>query len=141
MSETGHALRATSDALLRDLETLSSLEEEKRQVVPGDPRLVDLASQIEDIATRLLKTSTHERKLTEVIQTQREMGSPAAPMKPIEQTPRPISAVLSDWRDAERRFNASSPGSAARREAELLIDSLREEYRRAYDEARHEKRS
>lgn len=141
MTETGHALRATSDALLRDLDTLSSLEEEKRSVLPGDPRLVDLASQIESIASRLLKTSTHERELTETIQGQREAGSPAAPDTPIEETSRSISAVLAEWRDAERRLDAAPTGSAARREAELLIDRLRHEYRRAYEDARHEKRS
>ena len=47
MPGTGDALRRTSDALLRDLEALVSLEEEKRGVEPGDPRLVDLAAQIE----------------------------------------------------------------------------------------------
>ena len=46
MAEPVRALRETSDELLRDLEALSVLEEDKRQVSPGDPRLVDLAAQI-----------------------------------------------------------------------------------------------
>src|SRR4029079_19164150 len=48
--DTGQALRATSDALLRDLEVLATIEEEKRSLEPGDPRLVQLAARIEEIA-------------------------------------------------------------------------------------------
>jgi len=50
MGDTGQALRETSDALLRDLDVLSNIEEEKRSLQPGDPRLVSLATRIEEIA-------------------------------------------------------------------------------------------
>ena len=48
--ETSHALRETSDALMRDLDVLTALEEQKRGLDPGDPRLVELAGRIEAIA-------------------------------------------------------------------------------------------
>ena len=95
MPDTSHALREVSDSLLRDLEALSILEEEKREVIPGDPRLVDLATQIEQIAKRVLVTSGRERALTEEIQEAAEAGSPSLPDKSIDDTARSISAILS----------------------------------------------
>ena len=108
--ETGNALRATSDALLRDLDVLVTIEEEKRSLEPGDPRLVELAARIEEIARRVLEGTTRQHDLTRVVNAQVEAGSPHAPDAPIEDTARPIQAVLSDWRDAERRAAAAEPG-------------------------------
>ena len=136
MGDTGQALRETSDALLRDLDVLSTIEEEKRQLEPGDPRLVQLASRIEEIAQRVLVGSVRQRQLTEVITDQVEAGSPAAPDAPIEDTPRPMQAILADWREAERRAAAAEPGSADAAEAEALVTRLRDEYRRAHEAAR-----
>jgi hypothetical protein len=134
MPGTGDALRRTSDALLRDLEALLRLEEEKRTIEPGDPRLVDLAAQIEDIAKRVMASSTSQRAQTEVIQELTEAGSPAAPDAPIDDTPRSMEAILAAWREAERRLDAAEPDSAEAMEAQLLVNRLRQEYRRAHDE-------
>ena len=134
MPNTGDALRRTSDSLLRDLETLMQLEEEKRTIEPGDPRLVDLASQIEEIAGRVMVSSTSQRVQTEVIQELTEAGSPAAPDAPIEDTPRSMEAILAAWREAERRLDTADPGSAEELEAQLLVNRLRMEYKRAHDE-------
>ena len=137
MGDTGQALRETSDALLRDLDVLSTIEEEKRTLEPGDPRLVQLAGRIEEIAQRVLVGSVRQRQLTEVVIAQVEAASPDAPDAPIEQTPRPIQAILAEWRDAERRAAAAAPGSAEAAEAEALVGRLRDEYRRAHDAARN----
>ena len=138
MGDTGQALRETSDALLRDLDVLSTIEEEKRSLEPGDPRLVQLASRIEEIAQRVLVGSVRQRQLTEEITDQVEAGSPQAPDAPIEDTPRPMQAILADWREAERRAAAALPGSAEAAEAEALVSRLRDEYRRAHQAAREE---
>ena len=135
MPGTGDALRRTSDELLRDLETLVHLEEEKRGVEPGDPRLVDLAEQIEEIAQRVLESSSSQRQQTQVINDLAEAGSPAAPDGSIDETPRSMEAILAAWREAERKLEGAEPGSAEAREAEFLIEHLREDYRRAHDEA------
>ena len=140
MPSTGDALRRTSDQLLRDLEALVHLEEEKRGVEPGDPRLVDLAEQIEVIAQRVLVSSSSQRQQTEVINGLAEAGSPAAPDASIDDTPRSIEAILAAWREAERQLEGAEPGSAEAREAEILVERLREEYRAAHDEARHTRR-
>jgi hypothetical protein len=136
MGDTGQALRETSDALLRDLDVLSTIEEEKRTLEPGDPRLVQLAGRIEEIAQRVLVGSVRQRQLTEVVIAQVEAASPDAPDAPIEQTPRPIQAILAEWRDAERRAAAAAPGSAEASEAEALVGRLLDEYRRAHEAAR-----
>jgi hypothetical protein len=135
MPGTGDALRRTSDGLLRDIEALLQLEEEKRTIDPGDQRLVDLASRIEIIAKRVLASSTSQRAQTQLIHELTESDSPAAPDTPIEETPRSMEAILAAWRQAERQLDAAEPGSAEATEAESLIDHLREEYRRAHEEA------
>src|SRR6185369_10346074 len=135
MPGTGDALRRTSDTLLRDLEALLELEEEKRTIDPGDPRLVDLASQIEQIAARVLASSTSQRAQTQLIHALTEADSPAAPDATIEDTPRSMEAILAAWRQAERQLDAAEPESAEAEEAQILIARLRDEYRRAHDEA------
>jgi hypothetical protein len=136
MGNTGQAQRETAAALLRDLDVLSTIEEEKRSLEPGDPRLVNLAARIEEIAQRVLVGSVRQRQLTEVVVAQVETGSPEAPAAPIEDTPRPMQSILADWRDAERRAAAATPGSADAAEAEALVTRLRDEYRKAYEAAR-----
>jgi len=131
MTSSSDALRTTSDALLRDLEVLGALEDEKRTIEPGDPRLVDLATQIESIARRVLSGSARQRRLSEVVSDQVRDDSPEAPTASIDDTPRPRSAILADWRDAERRLAAADPASAEWTEAEALVGLLREEFRRA----------
>jgi hypothetical protein len=133
--ETGNALRETSDALLRDLDVLVTIEEEKRSLEPGDPRLIDLAARVEEIAGRVLDGTTRQHALTRAAHAQAQAGSPEAPDRPIEATLRPIQAVLAEWRDAERRAGAAEEGSAEALEAQALVDRLREEYRRAHEAA------
>jgi hypothetical protein len=136
MGDTAQALRETSDALLRDLDVLATIEEQKRQLEPGDPQLVELATRIEEIAQRVLVGSVRQRRLTEVVTSRVEAGSPDAPAETIEETPRSIQAILADWREAERRVAAAAPDSADAVEAEVLVDRLRDEYRRAHEAAR-----
>lgn len=131
MQETGAELRATSDALMRDLEVLGEIEEEKRTLEPGDPRLVELAQRVEDVARRVLSSTVRQRRLTEVAKEQVEAGHPASPETSIEHTTRPMADILAEWRAAERRAQAAAPGSAEAAEAGSLADLHREEYRRA----------
>ncbi|HEY3163535.1 MAG TPA: hypothetical protein VGJ71_04205 [Candidatus Limnocylindrales bacterium] len=131
--ETGDALRQTSDAVLRDLDVLITIEEEKRTLEPGDPRLVELAKRIEAIAQRVLVGTTRQHELTRVANAQVEGGSDAAPGTSIEDTPRALALILAEWRDAERRAGAAEPGSGEAAEAGALVDRLRDEYRHALE--------
>ena len=112
--ETGNALRETSDALLRDLDVLVAIEEEKRTLEPGDPRLVELAERIEEIARRVLDSTNRQHQLTRAVNAQVDRGSPDAPETTIDETPRPIQAVLADWREAERRAAPPRPARPKR---------------------------
>ena len=136
MSDSAGALRATSDALLNDLDSLQALEQEKRAIEPGDPRLTDVADQIAQLAARVLGASVRQRTLTERVNHLVATGSPDAPDAPIEDIPREMRLILADWRDAERRASMSAPGSADAVAAAADIDRLRDEYRRAFEEAR-----
>ena len=70
--ETSQKLRETSDALLRDLEVLGAIEDEKRDLAPGDPRLVELAGRIQAIAERVLAGTVRQHQLTQVANVQVE---------------------------------------------------------------------
>jgi hypothetical protein len=134
MDDTSTDLRATSDALLRDLEVLATIEDEKRTLEPGDPRLVALARRVEDVARRVLTATDRQRRLTEIGNEQVEAGRPAAPSTSIQDTRRPIADILAEWRAAERRLAAAEPGSADEAEARAVADHCREEYRQALSE-------
>jgi hypothetical protein len=131
--ETGNALRETSDALLRDLDVLITIEEEKRTLEPGDPRLTELAARVEDLAKRVLMGTTRQHELTKAANAQVEAGSANAPTATIDDTPRPIAAILAEWREAERRAAVAPDGSADAAEADALVERLRDEYRRALE--------
>jgi hypothetical protein len=127
-------LRATSDHLLRDLELLGALEEEKRTMSTDDPRLVELAVRIEEIAVRVLGASSQQRELTESIH-EAATADAATPATSIDEVRRPISEVLAEWRAAERRQSAAEPGSVEASEAAALVEHCRNEYRRAREAA------
>ena len=135
MPDTGAALREASDQLLHDLESLSDLEEVKRQIEPGDPRLIELAGTIEVLAQRVLASSARQRQLTIEANDLVDLGLPDAPTHPIAETPRAISVILADWRDAERRARVAPEGSPEEAAAERELDRFKEEYRQAHERA------
>jgi hypothetical protein len=136
LSETASALRATSDALIHDLERLALLEREKREMKPEDPLLVDLAAEVEQLALRVLGQSVRQRELTENARELVQAESAEAPDRSIAATPREIHTILAEWREAERKAMEAGPGSAAARAANQDIDRLRAEYRDAHEDAK-----
>jgi len=129
----GNALRASSDALLRDLTELQALEQEKRHTDPDNPRLVRLAIEIEALAARVMGSSMLQRERAEEIVG---AGGSDAPDDSIAETPREIHVILAEWRDTERALSDAVPGSAEADIAERRIGTLRREYRRAHEAAR-----
>jgi hypothetical protein len=136
VTDAGDALRATSDALMSDLDALQQLEQSKRSIEPGDPQLVRVAAQIEQLASRVLGASVEQLHLTDRVNTLVELGSPRAPAVPIEDMKREARVILADWRDAERRAGLAQPGSPDALAAAADIKRLRAEYRAAFQEAR-----
>ena len=127
-------LRATSDLLLLDLEALGDLEEQKRLTPHGDPKLVDLAARIEEIAQRLLQGSRRQRELTEAVTDAADAGK--VDVTATIDTQRSVSAILTDWREAERLAAEAAPGSPERANAETMAERFRDEYRVAFEAAR-----
>jgi hypothetical protein len=136
LSETASALRATSDALIRDLERLAALEREKRQMRPEDARLVNLAAEVESLALRVLGESVRQRELTEDVRELLESDPPGTPSRSIAATPREIHTILAEWREAERKAAEAEPGSPPANAARADIDRLRAEYRAAHEDAK-----
>ena len=120
-------LRATSDELLRDLEALVTLEDEKRSLPLDDPRLLEIAEQVEVIAARVLAGSARQTSLAV------EASEAASTSTSIDDVRRPLAAILADWREGERRAAAAPEGSAEAAEIEVLASRLRREYREAYE--------
>ena len=75
-------LRATSDEILRDLDVLAALEEEKRTIVPGDPQMVELAARVDAIAQRVLALTSRQREMT--VQHEAYVTSSGSTVPPIE---------------------------------------------------------
>jgi hypothetical protein len=135
VADATNQLRATSDTLLLDLQTLADLEDLKRGTPHGDATLVELATRIEELAQRVLAGSRRQRELTESISEAVDSGELGA-SETIETTARTASAILADWRDAERAAIDAAPGSRERSEAEIKVAGFREEYRGAFEAAR-----
>jgi hypothetical protein len=133
MQMPSDALRSTSDDLIRDLDVLATLEEEKRTLAPDDPRFGALAARIAEVAERVLAASRRQRELSQDASREAILGPSAT--RPIDDRPRSIHDVLSEWREAERRLAAAAPGSAEEAEAQVLVRHLRAEYQRAREAA------
>lgn len=131
-AETAHALRATSDALIADLDELARLEREKRLLALDDPRLSDLSERIEALAGRVLASTTLEQELSEAARVEASAEAPSAPDQTIEETPsREIHTILDEWRAAERRAAQAAPRSSDAARAAIEVQRLRLEYQQA----------
>jgi hypothetical protein len=131
-AETAHALRATSDALIADLDELARLEREKRLLALDDPRLSDLSERIEALAGRVLASTTLEQDLSEAARVEASAEAPSAPDQTIEDTPpREIHTILDEWRAAERRAAQAAPRSSEAARAAIEVQRLRLEYQQA----------
>ena len=128
-------LHATSDAVLATLDRLRTLELEKRDLPVGSPRLVELAKEIERLASTVLGASDAQVDLAKAAHAGADAGTidPGTTINEMGDPPRNVQTVLAEWRDAERHLGEALPGTpeAARLRAEIEV--LREEYRRAHD--------
>src|SRR3954453_20822610 len=103
-------LRIASDRMLRTLETLASLENEKRALKPGTPHFVKLAKEIERLAAEVFAQTHTQKLLGEQAEVAENRG---ADLTPIEETVplRDLQLILSECFDAERRLQLAEPDS------------------------------
>jgi hypothetical protein len=120
---------------MRDLERLEALEREKRQMPAEDPRLVEIAADVETIALRVLGSTVRQRELAEDASARTGEAVAGATAESIAEVPREIHVILAEWRDAERRVMEARPATAEAAAAAAEVDRLRAEYRNAHEDA------
>ena len=127
-------LRDTSDSLLRALDLMNDLEAEKRSLPTGSTKVSDLARQIEQLAVQVLRQSEDQATLAETMEARREAGGGLGkPVEAISPTPRELSTILAEWRDAERALAQTDPASENAAIAAADVRRLRQEYRLAHE--------
>ena len=104
-------LHATSDAVLATLDRLRTLELEKRDLPVGSPRLVELAKEIERLATSVLGASDAQVDLAKAALAGAKAGTidPGTTINEMGDPPRNVQTVLAEWRDAERHLGEAAP--------------------------------
>jgi hypothetical protein len=124
-------LRLTSDEMLRTLEQLQRLENQKRAELPGTPGFVRLATEIEKLAAMVFAQTATQQSLAERSQ---EAGKRGVELAPIDETvaTRDVSVVIAEWREAERRLAGATIDSADHAKAAGDVRRLREEYHRTH---------
>jgi hypothetical protein len=71
MPDPRQDLHATAESIRRDAAQVKVLEEQKTELDPEDPRVVDLSEQVERLAAGLKDKAAAERELAEEIQADR----------------------------------------------------------------------
>ena len=130
-------LHEVSDALLANLDRLRALELEKRSMPVGSPRIVELATEIEELALLVLGTSDTQVDLAKAAVKEARAGAldPNATIEEMSAAPRELHVVLGEWRDAERRLAEVAAASPEALRLRGDIELLRGEYRRAHEAA------
>jgi hypothetical protein len=126
-------LRTVSDEMLRTIEQLQDLENQKRAEKPGTARFLKLAAEIERLAGMIFNQTSQQEELAEKTHIAAQLGAPVT--TPIEDvTPsRDVGVILSEWRDAERRLSATGIDTADHSKAAADVRRLRDEYHRYYE--------
>jgi hypothetical protein len=121
-------LRVVSDSFLARVERLNVLEGRKRELPAGSPDMLAAAHEVEALVGEILGWA---KRQTDLAAAAAVSGDPDAP--PIAVIPaRDLTVVLAEWREAERKLDAQTPGTAAWESARADVDRLRDEYARAY---------
>lgn len=63
MNDRDEDLRATADSIADDARRLARIEAQKGELEPGDPALLTLSAQAEEIARELVPKTVAERQL------------------------------------------------------------------------------
>jgi hypothetical protein len=63
LTDTGDDLRATSDAIVADVDRLRAIEERKQELPEGHPELAELSAEAEALARGLVPKTVAEREL------------------------------------------------------------------------------
>jgi hypothetical protein len=117
-SATERELQRSSAEFLTELGRIDGMERRKREMPGRDDQRLPLAHEIEDATISLVGLSRYQTRLIEL--ENQSLGESA-------QSERKPSAILDDWRAAERVLRDAR---AAMERATDVADHLREEHRR-----------
>jgi hypothetical protein len=134
-------LRTASDSMLRALDQIRDLEEQKRAEVPGTPRFVELARKVETLALEVLRRTEQQEGLARESESLREAGEGVwRPIEAIPPAPAPRTGshavggrAAGTW-VAAARVEAAGATAAVRVEAVAPprdLPSILEEWREA----------
>ena len=125
--EDQRELRAHSDHMVRLIERLHELEEQKHHVGVGTPEFVELAAEIDRLSRLVFRWSGMQLQSAEHAATRLERGEISG--QPLDDfQPRRLDVILAAWREAQFRFELAQPGSDEAREAAKNLERLREEF-------------
>lgn len=68
VSETEDDLRSTAESIEGDAARLVAIEQEKQQLEPTDPKVVELSAEAEHLARAILPKAATERAIAEELQ-------------------------------------------------------------------------
>ena len=125
-------LRNASDRMLRTLDQLAALENEKRTLKPDSERFQRLALEIERLAADVFAQTHAQRDIGERAKVVMDRIGADIPAIEGATATRDLQVILTEWRDAERRLAAADPDSAEHAAAAADVGRLRNEYHRAY---------
>jgi hypothetical protein len=130
-------LPAVSDAMLANLDRLRALELEKRNLPVGSPRLIELATEIEELAATVLGSTDTQVDLAKEAVREAKAGviDPDTTIEEMAAAPRELHVVLDEWREAERRLGEVGSDTPEALGLRAEIELLRNEYRRSHDAA------
>ena len=133
--ELERGLKTASDSLLATLDELYALENTKREMTPGSREFLELAGRIERLAQSVLTETRRQEAFAH--RAEQTRGTRDEVDRPLEDVPpRPIHAILAEWREAERLQAETAHGSPEYDRLQADIRRLRREYRRATELAR-----
>jgi hypothetical protein len=93
---------------------------------------------VERFADEVLRQSRRQGQMADEAQARVAQGQLNGLTEPIEEAPsRDLHIILEEWREAERRLAAATPGSPEEQSAIADAFRLREEYVRAHGAAQH----
>ena len=127
-------LRATADQMLEILDELRAMEIAKRAAPIGSTEFIELARSALNHGRLAFRWTDLQLRLAEEAAARVARGEEASDVRIDDITPRPLEQILSQWREAQIRFEIAEPGSAEAAAAAVEIERLREEYQSSHDE-------
>ena len=121
-------LRAASDAILLLLTEIGQLEQQKRNIPPGEDRFDEVARSVRALAQSLATFTEHQESWAGIATADRH------DLATIEQSANAesLAAILERWRAVERQLDGLQPGTPEAIRLSAEFERIRAEYMTAF---------